>query len=102
MLKLSEFREIHIWEATEVLLLMYADDIVLAGETIIQLQKKINALEKFCRKYGMEVKLDKTKVVFLRNGGKRTNKESFYYLGQKINIDPYYRYLGLILSSRNV
>ena len=37
MLKLSEFRGIHIWEATEVLLKMYADDKVLVGETIIQL-----------------------------------------------------------------
>ena len=34
--KLSEFRRIYIWEAIEVLLLMYADDIVLADETIIQ------------------------------------------------------------------
>ena len=42
MLKLSECREIHIWEATEVLLLMYADDKVLVSETIIQLQRKIN------------------------------------------------------------
>ena len=40
MLKLSEFRGIHIWKATDVLLLMYADDIVLIGETIIQLQRK--------------------------------------------------------------
>ena len=35
MLKLSEFRGIHIWEATEVLFLMYTNDIVLVGETII-------------------------------------------------------------------
>ena len=47
MLKLSEFRGIHIWEATEVLLLMYADNTVLLGETIIQLQRKMNILEKF-------------------------------------------------------
>ena len=40
MLKLPEFRGIHIWEATEVPLLMYADDIVLVGQTIIQLQRK--------------------------------------------------------------
>ena len=50
ILKLSEFKGIHVWEATEVLLLMYADDIVLVGETIIQLQRKINNLEQFCRK----------------------------------------------------
>ena len=40
MLKSSEFRVIHILEATEVLLLMYAGDIVLVGETIIRLQGK--------------------------------------------------------------
>ena len=58
MLKLSEFRGIHFGEATEVLLLMYADDMVLVGETIIQLQRKINILEKFGRKYGMKVNID--------------------------------------------
>ena len=35
MMKLSEYRGIRIWEAVEVLILMYADDIVLVGETII-------------------------------------------------------------------
>ena len=44
MLKLSEFRGIHIWEATEVLLLMYADDIVLVGEIIIKAPKE-NSVE---------------------------------------------------------
>ena len=102
MLKLSEFRGIPIWEATEVLVLMYADDMVLVGETIIQLQRKTNILEKFCRNYGMKVNLNKTKVVVFRSGGKTAYKEPFYYLGQKIGIDPYYRYLGLILSFRNV
>ena len=61
MLKLSEFRRIHILEAPVVLLLMYADDIVLVGDTITQLQRKINILEKFFRKYGMKVNLNKTK-----------------------------------------
>ena len=63
MLKLSEFKGIHVCEATEVLLLMYADDIVLVGETVIQLQRKINILEQFCKKYGMKINLDKTKVM---------------------------------------
>ena len=34
MFKLSEFRGIHNWEATQVLVLIYVDDIVLVGETI--------------------------------------------------------------------
>ena len=84
MLKLSESKGINVWEATEVLLLMYADDIVLIGEAIIQLQRKINILEQFCRKYGMKVNLDKTKVMVFRNGGITAKKESFYYLGEKL------------------
>ena len=50
----------------------------------------------------MKVNLDKTKVMLFRNGGKTAERESFYYLGKEIDIDLYNRYLGLILSSRNV
>ena len=82
-MKLSEFRGTHIWVATGVLLLMYADDIVLVGETIIQLQRKINILEKFCREYGMKVNLDKTKVMVFRNGGKTAKKRIVLLLGTK-------------------
>ena len=35
----------------------------------------------------MKVNLDKTKVMVFRNGGKTAKKESFYYLGQNIDID---------------
>ena len=84
MLKLSEFKGIHVWEATEVLLLMYADDIVLVGETVIQLQRKINILEQFCKKHGMKVNLDKTKVMISRNGGITAKKESFCYFWKKL------------------
>ena len=59
--------------ATEVLLLMYADDIVLAGDTVPELQRKINILEIFCEKWGIKVNLKKTKVVVFRNG--RTTSE---------------------------
>ena len=80
---------------------MHADDIVLVGETIIQLQRKINISEKFCRKYGMKVNHDKTKVLVLEMEVKQ-QKRNILLLGTKNGIDPYYRYLGLILSSRNV
>ena len=84
MLKLSEFKRIHVWEATEVLFLMYADDIVLVGETIIQLQRKINILEQFCRKYGMKVNLDETKVMVFRNGGITAKRNHFTTCGKKL------------------
>ena len=42
MLKKSKFRGISVGNAIEVFLLMYADDIVLLGDTVLELQKKIN------------------------------------------------------------
>ena len=54
--------------ATEVFLLMYADDIILLGDTVLELQKNINMLEKFCDKWGMEVNITKAQVIVFRNG----------------------------------
>ena len=54
---------------------MYADDIVLVGDTVLELQRKINILEIFCEKWIMEVNLKKTKVLVFRNGGKTSESE---------------------------
>ena len=70
MLKKSKYRGMTTGNAIEAFLLMYADDIVLVGDTVLELQRKINILEIFCEKWGMEVNLKKTKVVVFRKGGK--------------------------------
>ena len=49
----------------------------------------------------MKINLDKTKVMVFRNGGK-TAKRNHFTTWEKIDIEPYHRYLGFILSSRNV
>ena len=38
--------------AIEIFLLMYVDDIVLVGDTVLELQRKINIQEIFCEKWG--------------------------------------------------
>ena len=56
----------------------------------------------FCRKWGLSVNISKTKVVVCRKGGKLGSKEIFYYCGQMIKTVTYYKYLRILLSSRNV
>ena len=68
---------------------------------VSELQKKINILEKFCDKWGMEVNLTKTQVIMFRNGGKTSRSERFTYKSNTVKIVTYYRYLGLTFSSRN-
>ena len=49
----------------------------------------------------MEVNLTKTQVIVFRNGGKTPKSERFTYKSSTVKIVTYYRYLGLIFSSRN-
>ena len=81
---------------------MYADDIVILGDTVLELQRKIRVLEKFRERWGMEVNLTKTKVIVFRNGGVMSKSENFLYRGEKVKTVTYNRYLGLIFSSRNL
>ena len=61
MLKQSEFRGISMGNAIEIFLLMYADDIVSLGDTVMELQRKIRVLEEFCEKWGPGSKSNQTK-----------------------------------------
>ena len=49
----------------------------------------------------MEINLTKTKVIVFRNGGVMSKSEKFLYRGENVKIVTYYRYLGLIFTSRN-
>ena len=63
MLRKSEYREIAIGNTIEIFLLMYADDILLLGDTVLELKRKLEGvLEEFCGKWGMEINLSKAKV----------------------------------------
>ena len=95
-------KRIILIDATELKVLMYADDVLILGDTVLELQRKIKVLELFCRKWGMRVNHSKTKVVVFRKGGKLASKEKFYYCGQLIEMATYYKYLGILLSTRNV
>ena len=101
MLKRSEYRGISMGNALEAFLLLYADDIVLVADTVLELQRKVRVLEKFCDKLGMEVNLTKTQVIVFRNVGKTSKSETIFYLAMKVKVVTYYRYLRLMFSSRN-
>ena len=49
----------------------------------------------------MAVNLDKTKVVIFRKGGHKSRFETWHFDKFEIEVVSYYKYLGLLLSSRN-
>ena len=102
MLQKEETKGLFLIDGTKLKLLKYAHDVVIQADTVLELQRKIRVLELFCRKWGMSVNISKTKVVVFRKGGKLGSKEKFYYCRQMIETVTYYKYLGILLSSRNL
>ena len=51
-------------------------------------------------KYGLKVNMSKTNVIVFRNGGILRQNEKNYYKGGQITCVTYYKYLGIMYSSR--
>ena len=86
-------------EIKDLNVLMFADDVSSFADTIIQLQRQINNIEQFSKGVGLDINLDKTKIVVFRNGGVVKQTEKWYYNNNVIDIVPCYKYLGVYFTS---
>ncbi|KAL1447284.1 hypothetical protein WDU94_007617, partial [Cyamophila willieti] len=93
------FRGIQVDSSTEVILLMYADDLVVLSHSKIDLQKKMKAIEEYCERNKLEVNAEKTKVVVFRKSGKLSAQDKFYHMGAEIEVAKTFTYLGVVFSS---
>lgn len=81
---------------TEIILLAYADDIVLVSDSVVGLNKILRALLKYCNANHLEVNEKKTKIIIYRKGGYVHNKKlKFTYGNSTIDIVKNYTYLGI-------
>ena len=78
-----------------ILLLLFADDLVLVSQSESGLQAQLNALHAFCVNRGLTVKdLAKTKAVVFNQ---RTYKANLVFAGQAVEQVDRYKYLGLVM-----
>ncbi|UYV65575.1 hypothetical protein LAZ67_3004756 [Cordylochernes scorpioides] len=82
-------------------LLLYADDIVLIGESKNNLQLKINMIRKYFEENLLTLNENKSKIIVFRNGGKRSKSDNWYWGQQTLNVTERYMYLGYPLTSTN-
>ena len=80
--------------------LLYADDIVLFSDTPIGLQSKLNLLHKQSSRLGLEVNLDKSKIIVFRKGGRLSKHEHWCYNNSKVEIVNSYNYLGVNFTTK--
>jgi hypothetical protein len=87
-------------EFVEILILMFADDVILMSDTVCGLQNQLNVLYETARRLGLAVNLDKSNIVVFRNGGHIAAYEKWMYDTEVMKIVNAYKYLGIYLSTR--
>ena len=81
-----------------IFLLMYADDTVLIAETADGLQKMLDALLTYTKKWNLTVNIDKTKILVFKNGKKLTGHVNWTYDGKNIEVVDQFNYLGMLFN----
>ena len=84
----------------EILILMFADDMILLSDTVTGLQNQLKILHSSASKLGLIVNLDKSNIVVFRNGGYISEREQWFYGTTKMKIVNMYKYLVVIMSTR--
>ena len=77
-----------------VILLLFADDMVILAESLNDLPKSLDNLCLYCDEWGLEVNTDKTKIMDFRNRGILKNNESWTYKNIAIEAANDFNYLG--------
>ena len=84
-------------EIIEILLLLFADDVILLSDTIIGLQRQLSILGYFCDDYHIDVNTGKTKV---RNGGNLARREKWTYKNTNLEVVNGFHYVGLLFTTQ--
>ncbi|UYV60373.1 hypothetical protein LAZ67_1000972 [Cordylochernes scorpioides] len=83
----------------EVICLLH--DIVLLGESKINLQKKINVLRKYFEDNFLTLNQSKSKVMVFRNEGRKARSDVWFWGQLPLTITSKYTYLGYQLTASN-
>ena len=82
-----------------IYMLLYADEIILFGNSPEDLQKSLTILEEYCSKWKLTVNTNKTKIMVFRKGGRLPNDLDFKYNNVSIEIVSKFCYLGVTFTS---
>ena len=83
----------------KLVLLLYAEDIVLFAESAESLQNSLNILEGYYDRWKLTVSSTKTKVIIFRKGRRLPQNVRFTYKKEEIEIVNTFKYLGVLFSA---
>jgi hypothetical protein len=79
--------------------LRFADDILLLSESAEGLQKSLDKLSEYCKKWQLSVNVKKTKAIIFQQRNIPYNKSDFYLNGYKLEKLLKYKYLGNLIEA---
>ena len=82
-------------ELTEILLLMFADDIALIADTVQGLQSLLNVLYDFCTNKGLIINIPKSMIVLDKKGGMLVRNERWSLGGERLRVVSCFTYMGV-------
>ena len=83
----------------KMFLLLYADDAVLFSETREGLQHGIDIIYDYCKRWRLEVNIQKTKIVVFRKGGRLSVHDHWFYGDQRLCTAYTFLYLDVLLAN---
>lgn len=94
------FDGVWIDDQNDVIVLLYADDLILFAHSPRDLRSKLLALNEYCELKGLTVNVEKTKVMIFKKGGGRLKKSerNFVYRDKPLEIVNTFEYLGITIS----
>ena len=81
-------------------ILLYADDTAILAESKEEMQKSLQMLEHYCNIWGLQINVQKTKVLIFSRG-KTRNIPKFTFRGEDVEVVFQYKYLGITFSHNN-
>lgn len=83
----------------EILLMAFADDIVILAESPVDAQRKLNALLEYTECNGLTVNIKKTKMMIFHRSPHRKPPPRLKYGNSELGIVKFYTYLGIDFSN---
>ena len=89
-----------VFDAFELFVLLFADDIVLCSETVVGLQNQLNSLHRAASRLHLTVNLAKSNIIVFRKGGYLGERERWFYNDKVMPVVNVYKYLGIYFSTK--
>jgi hypothetical protein len=87
-------------DIVQLLLLLFADDMILLSETVIGLQTQLNSLCRAASRLQLKVNMNKSNIVVFRKGGYLAASERWFYNDCRMKVVNSYKYLGICFSTK--